>query len=364
MEKEVRTPQYVRVIMLVAFLTMVVIIFIQQMKVPFMLEDLDYAKNLVTGEPLSNLSDIENSLGCIYYWKGGSLLAGLVLQLILMAGGYFADVVNMLVMIACSLLLFAPTKAKHQRIFFTVYSFLLLICLNADWNNSYFRQFGAVNFFYPSLLMLTVVTICSKIIDDPEKYEHIGFGRAFSLSAASLIAGIWAPMYGIISAVSIGAVIWYRSHSKVAYRSAGLITALFFSCIGSILYFTCPGNYVENSVMLTTYINADVYPSVVLALMVLAIFLKMGGKLKPSQYLLCGIMMTSAAILLFCVLLLPISPNGALLCTMVLGISTFCSLFSSLNNLATRYRAYAYILCAIVLLYDVFVLLESQLGVE
>ena len=364
MEKEVRTPHYIRILFLVAFITMVVIIFIQQMKVPFMLEDLDYAKNLVTGEPLSGLSDIENSLGCIYYWRGGSLLAGLVLQLILMAGGYFADVVNMLVMVACALLIFAPTKAKHQRIFFTVYSFLLLICLNADWNNSYFRQFGAVNFFYPALLMLTVVTICSMIIDDPEKYEHIGPEKTIALSLLGLFAGVWAPAYGLISAIAIGGVIWYRSVSKVPYRSAGLITALFFSCIGVLFYFTIPGNYVEDSVMLTSYINADIYPSVVLALMVLAIFLKMGGRLKPSQYLLCGIMMASVAILLFCVLILPISPNGALLCTMILGISTFCSLFSSLNNLANRYRVYAYVLCSIVLLYDVFVLLESQLGVE
>jgi len=124
--------------MMAAFGSMVLIIFLQQLKVPFMLEDLDYAKNLVTGEPLTYFTDITQSLGCIYFWKGGSVLGGFLLQLILMAGGYVADVINILVMIACAYLIFAPARASHQRIFFNVYAFLLLICLNADWTNSYF----------------------------------------------------------------------------------------------------------------------------------------------------------------------------------------------------------------------------------
>ena len=127
---------------------------------------------------------------------------------------------------------------------------------------------------------------------------------------------------------------------------------------------TCPGNYTKSSVLLTDYISADVYPSVVLALLVLAIFLKMGGKLKPSQFLMCCVMMVSVAVSVLCVVVLPVSPNGALLCTMILGIACFCSLFYSLNKIVNRYRIYAYVLCSIALLYDVFVILESQLGVE
>ena len=79
-----------------AFGSMVLIIFLQQLKVPFMLEDLDYAKNLVTGEPLTYFSDITQSLGCIYFWKGGSLVAGFFLQVILLCGGYVADIINIL----------------------------------------------------------------------------------------------------------------------------------------------------------------------------------------------------------------------------------------------------------------------------
>ena len=332
MKKEVRTPNVIKILLTIAFLSMVTIIFLQQMKVPFMLEDLYYANNLVMGEPLSSFSDITKSIGCIYFWKGGSLVAGFILQLILMAGGYAADIINMLMMIGCAYLLFAQSKAAHQRIFFSVYAFLLMIALNADWNNSYFRQFGAVNFFYPSILMLLVLNILSSMVDDPGKYKKLGIGRTIALCATGLVAGAWAPSYGLICACALGLVVLYRIHIQKVQNNGGLILALFLSVLGVILYMVCPGNYTEGSVMFTDYIGADVYPSVVLALLVLAIFLKMGGKLKPSQYLLCCVMMISVGMSLFCVLLLPIAPNAVLLCTMILGIASFCSLFYSLNQ--------------------------------
>ena len=239
-----------------------------------------------------------------------------------------------------------------------------MIALNADWNNSYFRQFGAVNFFYPSILMLIVLNILASMVDDPGKYKKLGAGRIVTMTVTGLVAGAWAPSYGIICACALGLVILYRIYIQKIEKNGGLILALFFSCVGVILYMVCPGNYTKGSVMFTDYIGADVYPSVVLALLVLAIFLKMGGKLKPSQYLLCAVMMISVGLSLFCVLVLPIAPNAVLLCTMLLGISTFVSLFYSLNQIMERYRIYAYVLCSIALLYDVFVILESQLGVE
>ncbi len=364
MKNEIRTPKIIKLLMMAAFGSMVLIIFLQQLKVPFMLEDLDYAKNLVTGEPLTYFSDITQSLGCIYFWKGGSLLGGFLLQLILMAGGYVADVINILVMIACAYLIFAPTRASHQRIFFNVYAFLLLICLNADWTNSYFRQFGAVHFFYPSLLMLTFLKICSTLVDSIRENKDIKTSTAVILGVLGFIAGIWAPSYAIICGVGLGGVIWFRYRFGKDYKSFSLMVALFFTAFGVVFYMTCPGNYTKDSVLLKDYISADVYPSVVLALLVLAIFLKMGGKLKPSQFLMCLVMMASVAVSLVCVLILPVSPNGALLCTMILGIACFCSLFYSLNKIVNRYRIYAYVLCSIALLYDVFVILESQLGVE
>ena len=364
MNEEVKTPKIIKILILVAFVSMVLVIFLQQLKVPFMLEDLDYAKNLVTGDPLQSFDDISQSLGCIFFWKGGSLVAGFFLQLILLSGGYVADVINMLVMLLCSFLIFAPSKGSHQKMFFCVFSFLLLIALNADWNNSYFRQFGAVNFFYPSIIMLALLNICAHIVDNNEDYKTLGIVRTVVLSSAGLIAGAWSPSYGVMCSLILGSVIFYRSKVDRELQNAGFVTALFFSIIGVILYLVCPGNYTDGSVLTTNYISADVYPSVVLALLVLAIFLRMGGQLKPSQYLKCSAMLYSVVLCLLCVFVLPVAPNGTLLCTMVLGISTFCSMFYSLNKIVGRYRIYGYVLCSIALLYDVFVILESQLGVE
>ena len=364
MNEETKTPNIIKILILAAFAAMVLIIFLQQLKVPFMLEDLEYAKNLVTGEPLKSFDDISQSIGCIFFWKGGSVVAGFVLQVILLTGGYVADVINILVMLLCSFLIFAPAKRSHQKIFFSVFSFFLLIALNADWNNSYFRQFGAVYFFYPSLIMLALLNICAVIVDNSDDYKTLGPVRCAVLSLAGLAAGVWSPSYGIMCSIILGSVIFYRSKVSKELQNAGFVTALFFSIIGVILYLVTPGNYTEGSVLVTNYISADVYPSVVLALLVLAIFLRMGGQLKPSQYLKCYAMLCSVLLCIICVFILPVAPNGTLLCTMVLGISAFCSLFYTLNKIVGRYRIYGYILCSIALIYDVFVILESQLGVE
>ena len=364
MNEQTKTPKIIKILILVAFVSMVLIIFLQQLKVPFMLEDLDYAKNLVTGEPLRSMDDISQSIGCIFFWKGGSVVGGFFLQLILLCGGYVADVINILVMLLCSFLIFAPVKRSHQRMFFCVFSFLLLIALNVDWNNSYFRQFGAVNFFYPSLIILALLNICSKVVDNNDDYKTLGIVRTVVLAAAGFFAGVWSPSYGIICSLILGGVIFYRTKVSKDLQNTGFVTALFFSIIGVVLYLVCPGNYTEGSVLVTNYISADVYPSVVLALLVLAIFLRMGGELRPSQYLKCSAMLCSVVLCIICVFILPVAPNGTLLCTMILGITAFCSLFYSLNKIVGRYRIYGYVLCAIALLYDVFVILESQLGVE
>ncbi len=350
--------------MIIAFFAMVLIIFIQQLKVPFMLEDLYYSKNLVTGEPLTSFSDILQSMGCIFYWKGGSLVGGFVLQLILLSGGYVADVINMLVMVGCALLLFAPAKASHQRIFFTVFAFLMLICLNADWSNSYFRQFMTVNFFYPCLLMLAVLKVCTAILDSPEPVKTLSVPRIIALSAAAFFAGVWSPSYGMICGFTFAIVIYFRRIGSEKLDIKGFVIPIIFCALGLVLYMIAPGNYAKGSVLLTSYIDADVYPAVVLALVVLAIYVKIGGVLKPSQYLIYAVLLISVVMSFVTLVILPFAPNGALLCTMVLGIAAYCDMFYSVNLISGRYRIYGYFLCAIALMYDVFVILESQLGVE
>ena len=364
MKNEIKTPIIIKILMVVAFIAMVLIIFLQQLKVPFMLEDIYYSKNLVTGEPIKGISDIFQSAGCIFYWKGGSVIAGFLLQVILISGGYVADILNILVMIGCALLIFAPAKASHQRIFFTVFAFLMLICLNANWSNSYFRQFMTVYFFYPSLLMLSLLKICTAILDAPNPVEKISVPRIVSLSAAAFFAGAWSPSYGIICGSTLALVVYFRSLEKKKLDNKGFIIPIAFCLLGLILYIAAPGNYEKGSVLMTSYIDADVYPSVVLALVVLAIYVKIGGTLKPSQYLIYAVLLISVALSFVTLVLLPFAPNGALLCTMILGIAAYCNMFYSVNLISGRYRLYGYFLCAVALMYDVFVILESQLGVE
>ena len=72
----------------------------------------------------------------------------------------------------------------------------------------------------------------------------------------------------------------------------------------------------------------------VIALVVLAIYVKIGGTLKPSQYLIYAVLLISVALSFVTLVLLPFAPNGALLCTMILGIAAYCNMFYLFSTMA------------------------------
>ena len=80
----------------VLMLISVVLLFMANIKVPFMMDDLWYSTNISDGSPLTGISDIIESQKWHYVSWGGRVFTHGFLQLVLMSGELCADVINVI----------------------------------------------------------------------------------------------------------------------------------------------------------------------------------------------------------------------------------------------------------------------------
>lgn len=130
----------------------VVVMYITHRKIPFMMDDLWYATLLYEETPLSSLGDVIKSQIWHYMnWGGRSMTHGL-LQLILMAGELWADILNVGVTL---LLAWAVCLvAEERRLPFFSAALGMVLGLNANWQMSMFWQAGAANYLYITVFIL------------------------------------------------------------------------------------------------------------------------------------------------------------------------------------------------------------------
>ena len=81
----------------VLLLVSAAVLYVTHSRIPFMMDDLWYATNLSTGQPLASLKDIFESQVWHYNNWGGRSMTHAILQLTLMAGERAADILNVLV---------------------------------------------------------------------------------------------------------------------------------------------------------------------------------------------------------------------------------------------------------------------------
>ena len=95
MLKKIEQKKIVYCLLSVCMLIEVILEFRLHQKYEFVRDDLWYATNLVTGEPLRNITDIFESQWWHYFNWGGRSITHSLLQLILMCGDMFANILNM-----------------------------------------------------------------------------------------------------------------------------------------------------------------------------------------------------------------------------------------------------------------------------
>lgn len=135
-------------------------------KIPFMMDDLWYATNLVTGEPLHGLGDIlESQIWHFFNWGGRSVTHGL-LQLTLMCPQWLADLFNLGMTLLLTRIICVMSGRRQPYWFLTAFS--LLIALNANWKMSMFWQAGTVNYVYSSVWIFTFLWLYIRKMEIPD----------------------------------------------------------------------------------------------------------------------------------------------------------------------------------------------------
>lgn len=90
----------------------VVVLYVTNKYVPFMMDDLWYSTKLYNDEPIRNFADIVQSQIWHYHNWGGRSMAHALLRLILLCGELVAEILNVTAMLILSRMVCALTEEK------------------------------------------------------------------------------------------------------------------------------------------------------------------------------------------------------------------------------------------------------------
>ncbi|MCR5801987.1 MAG: DUF6056 family protein [Lachnospiraceae bacterium] len=360
-EENVRTSTGMKVFLALGALLLGGIIFYHQRKYFFRLEDLDYLKNMSTGEDLKSISDIFANLSYCFKNSGGSMIGLAVLQLVLLAGEGFANIFNTLLMLSVAVLICLTVTGKRQRFFFTTFALSILIALNDTWELSYFWEFGTVLYFLPAIFMLLFVMYYCRLLD--EFREEPSTREGILIFVCGLLAGAFNASYGVICLfTALFSMVLDRLllHKYIKKR---MILGAAGAAAGVIAFMSAPGNYTADSIIKIDFIQAEIFPAVVLLLVVLAILLRTGGWLTISQIMMTAVLGLSVIYCLILRVIPGVSGNGAHVGCIVLSLAAFCGVFYQMNYYEKKNRLYGYALLLIMIMFDIICIFGESSGV-
>lgn len=209
-------------------------------EIGFMMDDEWYSTVLYADTPIQNLSDIIHAQIWHYFNWGGRSMAHGLLQLILLTGEHWADLLNTGMTLLLGWLICEVAGRRTLPYWFAATG--MLLGLNANWKMSMFWEAGAANYLYMTgfLLLFLFCYLCY------ERHEGKNLpGIVIWILPLGLIAG-WSnenmgPAVWILSLLVI--LLRHREHKKVpVWMYLGNISCL----AGSILMIVAPGNSVRS----------------------------------------------------------------------------------------------------------------------
>lgn len=321
-----------------ALIVLVVLGFLAQRAVPFMMDDEWYGTNLVTGQPLAGFGDVvESQIWHFRNWGGRCMTHG-ALQLTLMLGELGADVLNLAMTLLLTFLVCVLLRKRSLPGFLLVHS--MIYALNANLKMSMLWQAGTVNYVYSSVwILLFLLPYLRRLEEKPEEIPWGGNKKAewvtaLWLTPIGLLAG-WSnenmgPSCFLLAVFTIIYVKKYRRKPLQGWMFTGMLSSL----AGSILVVAAPGNFVRSRLveeqtlfdrfysMLTAGVDF-LLPSVLLAAALLLIRLVcLKQKVGCMQWTLLGLAVISYGAMV----LSPHYPDRATFGTMIMLIAFSCSL--------------------------------------
>lgn len=251
----------------------VAVLYITHRAVPFMMDDLWYATLLSEETPIGSLGDIIKSQIWHYNnWGGRSITHG-ILQLTLLAGEHWADILNVIfTLLLCAMI---SVVADNRRLVTALMALSMLLGLNANWKMSMFWQAGAANYLYITVFILLFIYCYLKEVPDEsgrhvanttESSQQVGVqnrsGTQKKLTPEGQPCGLpgitlWILPLGLIAGWSnenMGPVAWLVTLFVIGYRwktrqsiRPWMVLGSLTSLLGSILVIVAPGNFVRST---------------------------------------------------------------------------------------------------------------------
>ena len=239
----------------IIFLATIIIMWLTHEQVNFMMDDLWYQTRLFDETPIQNFTDIISAQIWHYNnWGGRSMTHGL-LQIILLSGETWANILNVAVTILSGVIInsisksFAPSgKSSVGRQLISISLVIgALHGLNANWEMSMYWQSGAANYLYITIFIIVFIWCYLREIPfaDTERDSSKLKGITFWIIPLALVAG-WSnenmgPTAFLISLATI--IFLKRKHHKI---HTWMIEGSIFSLVGSIICIVAPGNFVRS----------------------------------------------------------------------------------------------------------------------
>ena len=233
------------VVSLIILAITTVTVFYTNRIIPFMMDDLWYSTLLSSSDPITSIPDIIHAqIWHWHFWGGRSIAHGL-LQLILLTGEGFADVLNTLwlFVLASTIIILSRTSGYRisNKLALITVTAAIIPGLAANWKMSMFWEAGAANYLYITAFLLFFIFCYLREIDGEVKPLP---GIIFWMIPLSLIAG-WSnenmgPTCLILSVITI--VLLKKEKRKIpVWMIEGSIICL----IGCVLCISAPGNFVR-----------------------------------------------------------------------------------------------------------------------
>ncbi len=285
------------VIMFVGLLIVMVLEFLLHRKVVFIKDDLWYATNLITGEPLAGLGAILESQKWHFMNWGGRSITHFILQFVLMGGTWLADVLNIIFTLTLSYLM--CVVAKRKSVFCFCLANFMLLGLNADTVLSMFWQSGSVNYLYSTNWILLFLLCYLQQLSDSETPALKGI--CVWIIPLGLVTGWSNENMGPACFLFAGMVIFYLAKGLKRTPPIWMWEGLAASLVGSVLVVCAPGNFVRGSMFeeqtlgeliyqrFTMMLSAGagfLFPTAFFLLIFALLYIRAGNKLQPFQILL------------------------------------------------------------------------------
>lgn len=215
-----------------------VMVFVVNVKIPFMMDDLWYSTMLSSEEPIHSIGDIVQSQIWHYFNWGGRSLTHSILQLTLLLGERGADILNLLMVFLLGAMVCVVSDIRKMPALLAAIS--MIIGLNANWKMSMFWQAGAANYLYITIPIL--LFLYCYLREKPGRLK----GITLWIIPLGILAG-WSnenmgPTAWILSLLAI--FLWHRkSYGVKPWMVLGNVSCL----AGSILMIVAPGNFVRSA---------------------------------------------------------------------------------------------------------------------